>query len=416
MPILSRVVAGQLTESSPVETVDNSSWETVSTVARTLNFALTVRDRSEAGGTGQSPQSDFDTMAVNVIATSTPFTVTSPNAVIGWMQGTQETITWDVAGTDGGAINTANVNIWLSTDGGLIFDTMLASNTPNDGSESITVPNITSLNCRVMVEAVGNIFYAVNPVEFAIGYDVTTTCNTYPSTDPLLPLAIDDNGDAYTQITGIAVPATTGTITDVNVHVDITHPWVGDLLVGVQSPVPTLLNMVEPYDPCQNEDADLIATFDDAGVVFSCNTTGDNLVMQSQQDLLSGFNGETTEGNWLLGVGDFGAADIGTLNTWSIEICTSDFTLSTSSVSDSMEFSIIPNPNNGEFNIQFNSASSNKVSVEVFDLRGRLIFNKSYYNSGSFSEKLNLSHVQSGMYLLSVKDGERRSTKRIVIE
>ena len=79
MPIYSRVVAGELTESNPVETVDNSSWETVSTIARTLNFGLTVRDRSEAGGVGQTPQTDFDTMIVTVEG-GIPFTVVSPPA------------------------------------------------------------------------------------------------------------------------------------------------------------------------------------------------------------------------------------------------------------------------------------------------------------------------------------------------
>ena len=69
MPILSRVISGQLTETNPLESVDNSTWETVSTIARDLNFALTLRDRSETNGTGQMPQSSFDTMKVTVDGT-----------------------------------------------------------------------------------------------------------------------------------------------------------------------------------------------------------------------------------------------------------------------------------------------------------------------------------------------------------
>jgi hypothetical protein len=39
---------------------------------------------------------------------------------------------------------------------------LLASNTPNDGSEAIIVPNVTAKNCRILIEPVGNIYYAVN--------------------------------------------------------------------------------------------------------------------------------------------------------------------------------------------------------------------------------------------------------------
>ncbi len=169
MPILDRVLNGQLTESNPVETVANTSWETVSTVARSLNFALTVRDRSEAGGVGQMPQSSFDEMTVTVDGASGPFAVTSQTTNETWEIGTNQTITWDVAGTNAGAVNTSNVNILLSTDGGQTFPTTLATSVPNDGMETINVPSGTvTTMARVMVEGSGNIFYAVNSTNFSI--------------------------------------------------------------------------------------------------------------------------------------------------------------------------------------------------------------------------------------------------------
>ncbi len=169
MPILSRVLNGQLTESNPVETVANTSWETVSTVARTLNFALTVRDRSEANGIGQMPQSSFDEMMITVDGSSGPFTVTSQTTNETWEIGTNQTITWDVAGTDVGAVNTPTVNILLSIDGGLTFPITLATGVQNDGTETINVPSgtVTSM-ARVIVEGNDNIFYAVNSTNFSI--------------------------------------------------------------------------------------------------------------------------------------------------------------------------------------------------------------------------------------------------------
>ncbi len=169
MPILSRVIAGQLTETNPVESLDNSTWETVSTVGRDLNFALTVRDRSETNGTGQMPQSSFDTMKVTVDASSGPFVITSQATNETWEVGSNQTVTWDVDNTDTAPVNTANVNILLSIDGGLTFPFTLATNVPNNGSNIVTIPTATTTTqARVIVEAADNIFYAVNSSDFTI--------------------------------------------------------------------------------------------------------------------------------------------------------------------------------------------------------------------------------------------------------
>ena len=170
MPVRSRVLSGELTEANPQETEDNTSWETVSTVARSLNFALTVRDRSETNGVGQFPQSDFDFMTVTVDGSSGPFAVTSQTTNETWNVGESQTITWDVAGTDTGSVNTSSVNIYLSTDGGLTFPFLAASNVANDGSHTFSVPSVDgdTDQLRVMVEGNDNIFYAINSTNFTL--------------------------------------------------------------------------------------------------------------------------------------------------------------------------------------------------------------------------------------------------------
>jgi hypothetical protein len=170
MPARSRVLSGELTETNPQETDDNTSWETVSTVGRALNFALTVRDRSETNGVGQFPQSDFDLMTVTVDGSSGPFAVTSQTTNETWNVGESQTVTWDVAGTDTGSINTSTVNIYLSTDGGLTFPFLAASNVANDGSHTFSVPPADgdSDQLRVMVEGNDNIFYAINSTNFSL--------------------------------------------------------------------------------------------------------------------------------------------------------------------------------------------------------------------------------------------------------
>jgi hypothetical protein len=156
MPKLSEIVAGNL----------KPTWEVIPTVARKLNFALTVRDNAPASG-----QTGVDNILVNVSGTAGPFTVTSQNtAGITWNAGSKQTITWDVAGTTANEINTKDVKILISTDKGLTFTKVLVESTPNDGSQEITVPNNipNSSNCRIMVEAIGNLFLAVNTTDFKI--------------------------------------------------------------------------------------------------------------------------------------------------------------------------------------------------------------------------------------------------------
>lgn len=183
MPTIERIIAGQLTETNPTVTPGNTSWETVSDVARDLNFGFLVRDRHISGGLGQTPQSSSDAMKVTVDAAAGPFVVTSQNTAghIGYA-GSTESVTWDVAGTDGGNVNTANVNILLSEDGGYTFPHILATNVPNDGAHDVVLPNVTTTTARIIVEGAGNIFLAMNSTNFEIQ---TTEFVLNPSNSPL---------------------------------------------------------------------------------------------------------------------------------------------------------------------------------------------------------------------------------------
>lgn len=156
---------------SDVTAGTTSIGERLPAYARTMNFRLTVRD-NRAGGGGVC----FDQNQVTVNANAGPFVVTVPNTTgIVWYAGEFKTVTWSVANTNMAPINCTNVNIELSTDGGLTFPITLASNTANDGTEEIQVPNNLSSSARIRVIAVGNIFYDMSDKNFSIQTSPTAT-------------------------------------------------------------------------------------------------------------------------------------------------------------------------------------------------------------------------------------------------
>ena len=139
--------------------------EILPSYGRSLVFRLTARDnRIGGGGVGYNNTA----VTLTVAGTSTPFKVTSPNTGLNWFANSTQTITWDVSSTNLSPINCATVNILLSIDSGYTFPYTLVANTPNDGSQSITLPNVISNKARIKVEAVGNIFFDFSDVNFII--------------------------------------------------------------------------------------------------------------------------------------------------------------------------------------------------------------------------------------------------------
>lgn len=168
-PKMSTILAGGLV-SGPLTGGDaGANTEALSSVSRTLNFRLTVRDNAPYSSTAPVTigQTQFADMTVTVTNTSGPFSVTAPNTAVSWAGNSSQTVTWNVASTTASPVSCANVKISISTDGGTTFSTLVAS-TPNDGSEAVTIPNTPTTTARIKVEAVGNIFFDISNTNFTI--------------------------------------------------------------------------------------------------------------------------------------------------------------------------------------------------------------------------------------------------------
>lgn len=137
-----------------------SVGEFLPSVTRDLNFNCTARDNKSIGG-------GFDASGVvlHVSNVGGPFAITSHNSST-TING-NITLTWNVANTTASPISCANVDILLSLNGGLTFSSLL-NNTPNDGSQVVTLPNSATGQARIKIKCADNVFFDINNADLRI--------------------------------------------------------------------------------------------------------------------------------------------------------------------------------------------------------------------------------------------------------
>ncbi len=123
---------------------------------------------------------------------------------------------------------------------------------------------------------------------------------TYAATDT--PVAINDNSTSTSTIT----VGDSFCIGDVNVEMNISHTFIGDLEVDLTSPEGTTVRL---HDRTGSSSDDIITTYDEEG-----GTLPDG------PGLLTDFIGEIPTGVWTLTITDNAGLDTGQLNAWSLKI------------------------------------------------------------------------------------------------
>jgi hypothetical protein len=143
-----------------MQNVESYKGEILSVNARMLRFRCTLRDLKNGYGAFYT---STDTLKLDVRTTTGLYRVTSQNTTgIVWTGSSPQTITWDVAGTNAAPFNCANVNIYLTTDNGVTWPHVLATNVPNNGTATVLSPNVDALSARIKVKAADNVFFDIN--------------------------------------------------------------------------------------------------------------------------------------------------------------------------------------------------------------------------------------------------------------
>jgi len=131
---------------------NTADFEAASTVARTTNFRVTVRD-NKPGGQAQTAYAE----QTIVVGSAAAFTVNTTSLTAN----TNSTIAWTVSGTTASPYDVANVKIDYTEDAGATWNNLAAS-VPNSGSANVFIPaSLAGKTIHLRVSAIGNVFYAV---------------------------------------------------------------------------------------------------------------------------------------------------------------------------------------------------------------------------------------------------------------
>lgn len=314
----------------------------------------------------------------------------------------------------GAATNAATYTIQTATDAG--FTANLTTNTVS----AITY-NATGLtqntNYYWRVKAINGCGESVYSTIYTFKTAMVNCAITNNNTSVAIPNATTNGTEAAPGVSTINI--TNGElITDVNVTVNITYGYVEDLRMVLTSPTGTTVELVKNL--ASNSGANFTNTvFDDAGAIAITATVAANApftATYSPENPLSVLNGENSAGNWTLSVYDNWTNDNGTINSWSLNICGSP-TLSVTEDDLDNSFKLWPNPNNGSFNVSFNTGNKNAVSLTIIDVMGRKITEKLYENNTSkFNQRVSFDNLSKGVYVLKIQTGSSKLFRRIVIK
>jgi subtilisin-like proprotein convertase family protein/Zn-dependent metalloprotease len=328
LPIPDGDPAGVTTE------VELRSTGTVGSVTVSVNIAHTwIGDLKVAlihpDGTTVLLHNETGGSADNIITTYP--TLTSPAESLDVLAGKPIAGVWKLWVADGYTLDTGTIRSWsLSVE----RQTPLVVNTTTDADGNYTASDLEAGTWRVRPDNGRSAFLpayhdvTIGPSQSGVNFALnsftiagTVTAGSDPLPDALVTLtspadkeisAWDSPGIPIPDYdtTGIESPIVitdVGTIKDIRVGVNITHPYIADLEVSLIHPDGTRLRL---HNRTGGSADDIITSYPD---------------QTRPAESLAALIGKPVQGTWKLRVRDLNIADVGVLNAWGLDIAFSGF-------------------------------------------------------------------------------------------
>lgn len=80
------------------------------------------------------------------------------------------------------------------------------------------------------------------------------------------------------------------------------------------------------------------------------------------------------------------------------------------------ELKFYPNPNDGRFTLEADPVKKGNVTLQITDISGRVVLNRQLSGEGLIREEIDISESGAGIYFLTLEQGKKSISKKIVIE
>lgn len=243
------------------------------------------------------------------------------------------------------------------------------------------------------------------------GYSVENNHNMFLCSNTL-PKSVADLAYTYDTV----VVDFEGMLLDLDVHLDINHPYTDELEIFLLGPDGTEIALSVGNGGSGNNYSGTI--FDDEASTTIVGAFAPFTGPFIPEEALSVFDGNPISGNWVLKVYDNELDNIGTLTNYCLNLT---YSIHTAQVERKEPALVLkqnyPNPFREETFIEFELNEATDIEISVYDLMGRVVhlLESKYYTVGRHLVKLSLAERPPGQYFYRFQTNSSVNVKSMVL-